>query len=336
MRYPDLVRPVLAAAVVLAAASAFAQNKPAAPPPTATDGPDQASLTVGAMETSSAAALAIAGIDIGVAAGNVAYAYYLRNTGSADVALTASVSLPDLQASANDSETWVLSSNQAENPIGLAVTVGGAPVTTKADVHAYALGLDRTSEIKAEHLPLIPFGPVADKALAALSHDAADRLAALGIVSPRDPAQPNEPAASGWTLRVVHSWRLTLPAGKTTPVEVKFKPIVAEYQLGKADLDSVDDLKDDVCLRPAALNAIQARLKNGGVWKVTDLTVDVTGPTNWNDNASPTLSVQKPGPNAIIAFCGIDEKTVGKPAVLGTAPDDSEEVRIVMFQPMAK
>ena len=29
---------------------------------------------------------------------------------------------------------------------------------TKAEIHAYALGVDRLAELKADHLPVIPFG----------------------------------------------------------------------------------------------------------------------------------------------------------------------------------
>ena len=40
--------------------------------------------------------------------------------------------------------------------------------------------------------------------------------------------------------------------------------------------------------------------------------------------------------DAIVAFCGIDEKTAGKPTVLGTAPDDNDGIRIVIFEPAGK
>ena len=45
--------------------------------------------------------------------------------------------------------------------------------------------------------------------------------------------------------------------------------------------------------------------------------------------------VQKPEPNDRRVLRR-RRKTVSKPAVLGTAPDDGEEVRIVIFQPMAE
>jgi len=33
---------------------------------------------------------------------------------------------------------------------------------------------------------------------------------------------------------------------------------------------------------------------------------------------------------------GMDDKTASKPAVLGVAPDDDDEIRIVIFEPAAK
>jgi Domain of unknown function (DUF4424) len=147
-----------------------------------------------AMQIGSAPNLEAVGIDINVAVNAIAYSYFLKNTGSTELDLTATVSLPELRASDDGSETWVLASNDPENPVGFSVTATGTPVTTKAEVHVYALGLGRLAEIKAEHLPLIPFGPEVDKALASISTEAADRLAALGIISSRNPAQPKAPA----------------------------------------------------------------------------------------------------------------------------------------------
>jgi hypothetical protein len=273
------------------------------------------------------------GIDISVATSSVVYSYYLQNTGSAELGLAATVALPELQASTDSSETWVLSSDNPENPVGLSITAGGAPVTATPQVHAEALDIDRTAAIKAEHLPLIPFGPAIDKALAALSPDVARRLAAMGIVSPRDPANAGDPIVADWTLKVVYAWRQMLPPGKTTPVAIKFTPVVGRYKLAKGDQDSIDEMKDDLCLKPQALTALQTRLKNGGAWQVTELSVAADAPNNWNDSPNPTLSVQKPEPGSIVAFCGIDDKSAGKPVVLGTAADDAQDIRIVIFAP---
>ncbi len=334
MRNPGILLSIAVAGVFFAAAPAFAQTRPAATNvPAAPSEPEQSSLVVGALQIGSAATLEVEGIDINVAAGSIVYSYYLKNTGAADLALAAAVSLPELQASADNSQTWVLAANNPEDFVGLTITAAGAPVTTKAEVRAHALGLDRLGEIKAEHLPLIPFGPEVDQALAALSPEAADRLAALGVISPRDPAQPKASLTPDWSLDVVLSWRLVLPPGKTTPIVVKFIPVEAQYRLTKDDQGDFDDMKDDLCLKPQVLGVLQSRLKNNGAWKVTDISLAAYAPAHWIDSPKPTLSVQKPAADAIVVFCGMDDKTASKPIVLGEAPDGSEEIRIVMFEP---
>ncbi len=334
MRHLSVVLLAAITAVLLALAPARAQTKPAdAGAPSA---PEQLSLVVGALQIGSDANLVVAGVDINVASDSVVYSYFLKNTGSAELGVTAAVSLPELQASADRSKTWMLASNDPENPVGLTITAAGAPVTTKAEVHAYALGVDRLAEIKAEQLPLIPFGPEVDKALAALSPEGADRLAALGVISQRDPAQPEAPVTADWSLDVVRSWRQVLPPGKTTPIVIKFTPVRAQYRMAKGDQQDLDDMKDEVCLTPQVLSALQSRLKGNGAWQVTEISLADNATAHWIDSPQPTLSVQKPKPDAIVAFCGMDEKTASRPNVLGVAPDDNDGIRIVIFEPAAK
>jgi hypothetical protein len=326
----NLVTPMVAfIGVFLTSAPALAQTAPA-------NAPEQSSLVVGALQIGSAADLEVEGIDINVTTGSVIYSYQLKNAGDRELKLTASVAMPELQASSDGSQTWALVSNNPENPVGLAITAAGEPVTPKAELRAYALGLDRTAEIKAAHLPLIPFGPEADKALAALAPDAVNRLAALGIISPRDPDRPKQPPIPDWTLDNVVSWQQVLPPGKNVPIVVKFTPVKGEYRLLLADLDDDDGMKDEICLQPDVLSALQSRLKSGGAWKATEVLIAADGPGHWTDNPVPTLSVQKPQADAVIAFCGMDNKTANRATVLGAAPANTDQVHIVIFAPAAK
>jgi len=320
---------------LLAVSPAFAQTKPgAADAANAPSGPVESSLTIGALQIASVPNLEIVGFDIHVEVKSVAYSYFLKNAGAADISVTATIALPELQASGDGSETWTLASRDPENFVGLTVTSAGAPVATTAQLHAFALSLDRLAEIKAEHLPLIPFGADLDKALAALSPEAAGRLAALGLISPPDTAQKTPPIPD-WSLSVVRTWRQTLPAGKTTPVVVKFTPVPAQYKIAKGGEQDLEDMKDEVCLKGPTLGNLQARLKSNGAWKVIDISLAGDPPARWVDSPKRTLSVQKPAGEAIVAFCGIDEKSASKPTVLGTVPDDSGEIRIVIFEPAA-
>jgi hypothetical protein len=328
-----VVLPVAAIGVALAVAPALSQTRPAAADAAeAPSAPAEASLTVGALQIASVPNLEVAGFDISVATNSVTYSYFFKNTATADLAATATVSLPELQASADGSETWTLAATDPDNFIGLTIAASGTQLPTKAEIHAYALGVDRLAELKADHLPVIPFGADIDKALGALSPEAAGRLAALGIISPRDPEKPKVPPRPDWTLNVVRSWRQILSAGKTTAIVVKFVPVAAHYRLAKGDEQDLNDMKDEVCLKPQALGSLQSRLKGSGAWNVTDVSLAADAPAHWIDSPLATLSVQKPKPDAIVAFCGMDDKTVSKPVVLGAAPNDNDKIRIVIFE----
>jgi hypothetical protein len=329
-----VVLPVVALGVALALAPALAQTKPAAADAAeAPNAPTEASLTVGALQIASVPNLEVAGFDISVATNSVTYSYYFKNTATADLAVTATVSLPELQASGDGSETWTLAATDPDNFIGLTIAAAGAQLLpTKAEIHAYALGIDRLAELKADHLPVIPFGADVDKALGALSPEAAGRLAALGIISPRDPENPKVPPRPDWTLSVVRSWRQVLTSGKTTAIVIKFVPVTAHYRMAKGDEQDLNDLKDEVCLKPQALGILQSRLKGNGAWNVTDVSLAADAPAHWIDSPPATLSVQKPKPDAIVAFCGMDDKTASKPAVLGAASNDNDKIHIVIFE----
>ncbi len=130
--------------------------------------------------------------------------------------------------------------------------------------------------------------------------------------------------------------RQVLPPSKTTSIVVKFIPVESQYRMEKEDLDDLDDMKDDVCFKSQVLGAVQSRLKSNGAWKGIDMTVSVSAPSLWIDSPNPSLSVQKPTPDAIVAFGGMNDKTSSKPVILGVTPDDSDEIRIVIFEPAVK
>jgi hypothetical protein len=329
------IAPLAFTCLTVALTPASAQTKPTSSPSETVRPPSEAALTVGALQIGSAANLEVTNFEIGVTTKSVTYSYLVKNAGTTELAVAASVALPNLRASSDGSETWILAKYDPENFVDLTVSSGGTPIATKAELRATALGVDRAAEIKANHLPLIPFGMETSKALAGLSSDSADRLAALGVTSLHDPAEPKAMVKPDWTLDVVHSWRQILPAGKTTPIVIKFVPVVAKYRLMKGDEEELDDIKAAVCLKPQAVNTLQSRLKSGGVLEVTEISLADYAP-GWIESPAAQISVQKPRPDAVIAFCGIDEKTAGKASVQGVAPDDNDGIRIVIFEPATR
>ncbi len=340
-----LLAPLLVAAPIIAALPCLAARttSPAAPVGAQTDegeeAPTPAPLTTGSMAIASDPNLAVEAMAVDVAMDRVTYSYRLRNKGPTKLALTASVALPDLEVSSEGNTVYVLPSDKAENPIDLGVKSGDQPVATTASVQAVALGLDRLAEIKAAGLPPIPFGPAQDKALAAAKPELLMKLADLGLVTPRDPVQADATVIADWTLRVVHSWTQALEPGAATPVAVSFAPVKATYRVDAANLAGFNALKDQVCLTPAIMAAARALLKGKeAMAEVQDIALANDGPARWLDNPQASVAVRKPQPTSVVAFCGMDAASAGKPVVTGKMPGSNEAagLRMLVFSVAAK
>ena len=326
----------LLAAAAMASGAGSAQEGSAAPGERA---PALAPLGVGPLHIASSADLDIERIDVDVTRDAVVASYALRNKGRAALDLAASFAIAGLQAYADDGEPWNLPAATPDNPIGLSVAAAGAPVATRAEATAYALGVDRRAEIEAAHLPLLPFGPWTAQALARLAPATQEELSSLGIVSPRDPAYPDRPAIADWTLSVVHSWRQPLPPGKTTRLAVGYAPLRAETRYRHADALDLEDLKDEACLTPPQLAAAQDELKTpGSAVAVTEIALVNEPPARWLDSPAASISVTKPGPKTIVSFCGMDAGTADQPVVRGSelGGADPRDFRILFIEPAAR
>ncbi len=300
------------------------------------DQPTQAPLTLGSMAVASDPALQIEGMAVDVALDHVAYAYKLRNKGKAKLSLAASVALPDLEVNTETNNVYDLPAQVPENPENLEVKVNDAAVATTPHLQAIALGIDRAAELKAESMPLIPFGAATDKVIAAAKPEQLAKLEALGLVTPRDTSQPDTPVIADWSLHVVHGFTLALEPDAVTNVVVGFAPVKATYRVDATSLAGFNALKDQVCLTPQVMNAAKALLKaKGSVANVSDITLANDGPARWLDNPGATVAVRKPQPSSVVAFCGLDAASAGKPVVTGKMPgsDQAAGLRVLIFSP---
>ena len=298
------------------------------------DVPTPAPLVVGAMAIASEADLAIERMAVAVDVDHVTYTYGLKNRGATALKLAASVALPDLEVNTEGTTIYDLPFRVAENPVGLAVTAAGAPVATTSATQALALGIDRFADLKAANLPLIPFDAEMQKALAAAPPETLARLVSLGLVTPRDPAEPDTPPLADWTLHTVHTWMQPLPANATTEVKVTFAPVKAVYGVLGAGLPGFDALKDQVCLTPQIMAAAQALLKSKtSMLEVDDIVLSNDSPARWLDNPRGTVAVTKPKPDSVVAFCGMTAATAGRPVVQGKLPGsaDAPGLRVLIF-----
>ena len=302
------------------------------------DAPTPAPLTVGTMVIASDVNLAVEAMAVDVAIDRVTYTYRFRNKGKDKLSLAATVALPDLEVNSEGNSTYILPSQTPDNPIGLTVKSGDQPVATTPFVQAIALGIDRQAEIKAAGFPMIPFGEATDKAIAAAKPDTLGKFEALGLVTPRDPAQPDTPVIADWSLHVVQGWMQPLDPGATNVV-VSFAPIKATYRVDATNIAGFNVLKDQACLTPAEITAARALLKTkDALLQVDDIVLANDGPARWLDNPPATVAVRKPQPNAVVAFCGMDAASASKPVVTGkmAGSSDAAGLRVLVFAPAGK
>ena len=112
-----------------------------------------------------------------------------------------------------------------------------------------------------------------------------EQLESLGLVTPRDPSEPDTPIIADWSLHVVHAWTQPLESNVETNVVVGFMPIKAVYTIEAASLAGFDALKQQACLTPQIMNAAKALLSvKGSTADVADITLANDGPARWLDN----------------------------------------------------
>jgi hypothetical protein len=298
------------------------------------DKPTPAPLAVGSMAIASDPALAIEGMAVDIAVDRVTYTYRLHNKGTAKLALAASVAMPDLEVNTEGTTVYLLPTQNPANPVDLKVTAGDTTIAPTSYLRAEALGIDRIADLKAAGIPLIPFGTAVDSALRGAKPDVLTKLESLGLVTPRDPTQPDTPAIADWTLHDTLGWTQPLDVNETANVAVSFVPVKAVYTVDAAGLPGFQALKDQACLTPPILNAAKAMLKaKGSLLDVTDITLANDGPARWLDNPAASVAVTKPKPNSVIAFCGMNAATANQGVVKGTMPSsaDAAGLRVLIF-----
>ena len=71
---------------------------------------------------------------------------------------------------------------------------------------------------------------------------------------------------------------------------------------------------------------------------VTEIALVNEPPLRWFDSPTASVSVKKPGPDAIVAFCGMDAGAADQPVVRGAefGGADPRDFRILIIEPTAQ
>ncbi len=312
---------------------------PAAPEPIP-QGPSYVAVPVPGLQIASHPNLVIEAADVAIGMDRVTHSYRLRNQGNEELRLAASIQLPAFSASLDGSEAYRVATDRPENPVDLTIAADGAPVAANVKLTAFALGLDRMTELKSFNLPLMPYGPEVEKAIAGLTPDQNGKLVALGLLSPPDPEQPGVSQLADWTLNIVYGWEQTLPPQKTTTLAVSFRPISGSFELSRETASVLDEIKDEACLPPPVIKALKSRVqgKNAASMPVTELAIANESPARWTPSPETSVAVSKPASDVTVAFCGMDQKSATANRVTGKAPDaeSNESFRVLLFGAAAK
>ena len=120
---------------------------------------------------------------------------------------------------------------------------------------------------------------------------------------------------------------------------MKYTPLKTQARFGHADALDPEDVKDEACLTPPLLGAAQDKLESpGAALTVTEIALVNEPPLHWFDSPVASVSVRKPGPDAIVAFCGMDGKTADQAVVRGAelGGSDPRDFRIMIIEPAAQ
>ncbi|TIU24601.1 MAG: DUF4424 domain-containing protein, partial [Mesorhizobium sp.] len=141
-----MFRYVLTAALALSATPAFANDS-------------IAELGTGGLILSRSDAVAMESEDLYISPEKVTVDYVFRNNTDKDVDAIVAFPMPDIEGDPN--EMPAIPDGQSDNFLGFEVTIDGVPAEPQLEQKAFALGIDISADLKAQNVPLYPFGDAA-------------------------------------------------------------------------------------------------------------------------------------------------------------------------------
>ncbi|RWF73286.1 MAG: DUF4424 domain-containing protein [Mesorhizobium sp.] len=305
-----MFRYVLTAAMALSATPVFANDS-------------IAELGTGGLILSRSDAVAMESEDLYISPEKVTVDYVFRNNTDKDVDAIVAFPMPDIEGDPN--EMPAIPDGQSDNFLGFEVTIDGVAAKPQLEQKAFALGIDISADLKAQNVPLYPFGDAARAALAKLPQAVADDWVDRGIIienTADDGSGMKAVYVPFWQLRSTYWWRSTFPANKAVHVAHRYKPSVG----GTSSVSFFYDgqfqgqyaaYKTRYCMDGTFENAIRKAAKNNpdGTPKYFEnrIAYILTTGGNWATGAIGKfkLTVDKGDPKNLVSFCGENVRKVG-------------------------
>ncbi|TIV08374.1 MAG: DUF4424 domain-containing protein, partial [Mesorhizobium sp.] len=179
---------ILTAALAIMAAPALANDS-------------VAELGTGGLILSRSDAVAMQSEDLFISPEKVTVDYVFRNNTDKDVSSIVAFPMPDIEGDPN--EMPALPEAQSDNFLGFEVAIDGVDAKPQLEQRAFALGIDITADLKAQSVPLYPFGDAAKAALAKLPKDVTKDWEDRGII-----IEDTADNGSGMQTAYVPFWQL--------------------------------------------------------------------------------------------------------------------------------
>ncbi|MCG7508104.1 DUF4424 domain-containing protein [Mesorhizobium retamae] len=270
--------------------------------------------------------------DLFISPDKVTVDYVFRNTSDKDVNTIVAFPLPEIEASPYEMPS--IPEEGSENFLGFEVTVDGVAVKPELEQKAFAVGVDVSEELKAQSVPLYPYGKTALAALAKLPQQVADDWLARGIIvldQYDDGSGWKSVRSPYWQLRSTFWWRAAFPAGKPVHVSHRYKPSVGAtagltfFNDGKFQ-GEYDNYKRRYCLDDALEAAVRkAQKANTGSTQLYESRIAyiLTTGGNWATGSIGRfkLTVDKLDARSLVSFCGTGVKKTGPTTFEMTAED---------------
>ncbi len=329
-----MFRNVLVAALMVSAAPAFANDS-------------VAELVTGGLILSRSDAVTMKSEDLYIPPEKVTVDYVFRNDTDKDVNAIVAFPMPDIEGDPN--EMPAIPNDQSDNFLGFEVTIDGVGVKPELEQKAFALGIDISADLKAQNVPLYPFGDAVNAALAKLPPAVVADWVDRGIIiedSADDGSGFKTSYAPFWQLRSTYWWRSTFPAGKDVRVSHRYKPSVGGTSSVSFFYDGkfqgqYDAYKTKYCMDDAFEGAVRKAVKENAdgypQYYESRIAYILTTGGNWASGSIGKfkLTIDKGNPKALVSFCGDNVRKVGPTTFEMTADDfyPERDIDILILNP---
>ena len=286
--------------------------------------------------------------DLFISADEVTVDYVFRNRSDADVETIVAFPMPDIEANPYDMVS--IPDNQSDNFLGFTVTFDGKAIQPNLEQRAFAAGIDISDVLKAQGIPLYPFGDATDAALEKLPVDVVADWVARGIITIEefdDGSGMKKVSSPYWLLRSTYWWKSVFPAGREVKVAHRYTPSlggsagVTFLEEGKLEGQQYEDYRQKYCLDGSFERAVLKAAKDNpdGYPELTESRISyvLRSGGNWalGSIGKFTLTIDKGEPENLVSFCGEGVEKIGPTTFRMTATDyyPARDIDILILQP---